>query len=254
MNRKALAIDANLERVLARFFYLREEKGPRLQKTLTQLFERGEILSDMEKWGPRQFHEALMDVGRDFCKARSTDCPSCPLFGPCQGSKLADAMEIPFISAKEKVQSSAPVDLTLLRIVVRRGGSLLGYVKGPNQWLSGQIEVPTLVLSCDDSHFKQYPRYRGREFAFGKRFAPDQNWHYQIPRSQSDLGDFKKRISNLRTRYRQGVPLFQFERRTPLLQCHCKNSQASFLQLEKRFLNHFGHLLEVPVLGRAKTS
>ena len=163
MNRKALAIDANLERVLARFFYLREEKGPRLQKTLTQLFERGEILSDMEKWGPRQFHEALMDVGRDFCKARSTDCPSCPLFDPCQGSKLADAMEIPFISAKEKVQSSAPVDLTLLRIVVRRGESLLGYVKGEHQWLSGQIEVPTLVLSCDDSHFKQYPRYHGRE-------------------------------------------------------------------------------------------
>ena len=236
MNRKALAIDANVERVLARFFCLRAEKGPHLQKMLIQLFEEGEILADMEKWGPRQLHEALMDVGRHFCKAKSVDCPSCPLRQSCRGSKLADPLAIPFISVKEKTQSSTPADLTLLRVVVRRGKNLLGYVKGEHQWLSGQVEVPSLVLSCDDSHFKQYPLYRGKEL-------PVLN---DLPQIKTGITKYrihnfiwetsKKEFQTLAPPYCQGVPLFQLERRTPLCQCHCKNFEVSFFSSKRGLL------------------
>ena len=71
-----------------------------------------------------------MDVGRHFCKARSADCPPCPLRASCRARREStDPREIPLMPTREKTTSDL-LDLTLLRVVVRRGGSLLGYVKG----------------------------------------------------------------------------------------------------------------------------
>ncbi len=162
-NQRALAVDANIERVLARIFGLREEKGAKLQKKITRLFEEKKILKDLEAWGPRNLNEALMDLGRTFCQARKADCLICPVRENCQTFlKALDPLEIPFVSPKKQSKKQRNIDLTLLRVVVKRGNKILGYVKGKDEWLSGQIEIPTLILHSADSSLRQYPYYLGK--------------------------------------------------------------------------------------------
>ncbi len=197
---RALAIDANVERVLSRVYGLAQEKGPRLHKEINQLFAQNKILANMEQWGPRQLHEALMDVGRHFCRAKSVNCTDCPLRKDCRARKeMANPLELPRVSAGMRAQPSAALELTLLRVVVCRGEGVLGYVKNDGQWLSGQIEVPTLILSSADASLEQYPRYRGR--------VP--SWWQDLP--QIKTGITKYRIRNLiwqtsRKRFREFWP------------------------------------------------
>ena len=52
-------------------------------------------------------------------------------------------------------------ELDLLRILVCRGGSFLGEVRGEGSWLSNQVEVPTFVMKSEDASLDQYPKLRG---------------------------------------------------------------------------------------------
>ncbi len=159
-DQKALALDANLVRVLSRLYALKEQKGPKLLKLLQDKFEKGEILSEMDQLSPRFLTEALMDLGREFCQARRALCEECPLKENClaqlEGKPLAYPVED---QSKEKEKS---FDLKLLRIVVEKGEKVLAYHKNEKEWLSGQWELPTFILETQDKTLKQYPKFEGR--------------------------------------------------------------------------------------------
>lgn len=156
MNRPAIAVDANIERVLSRVFMINEEKGPRLQKLLYQKFEEGEFDSLNKGIDPRDLNEALMDIGRVYCQARKADCFLCPLSEECLVyKKKKNALNYPVVSEKKKKKES--YDLKLLRVVIRSGDKIYGYVKDDSEWLSGQIEIPTFTLVTGDKGLKQYP-------------------------------------------------------------------------------------------------
>ena len=82
-DQRALAIDANLERVLSRFYGISVEKGPKLQKELKKLFDQGQIFQNIEKFSWRELNESLMDLGRVYCQANRTHCSLCPLSEDC---------------------------------------------------------------------------------------------------------------------------------------------------------------------------
>jgi len=86
-NQKALCVDANLERVLARFYGVKVHKGTKLQKEMYRLFESGKISTEISELGSRVYNEALMDLGRSICKARSASCEICPLAKNCVALK-----------------------------------------------------------------------------------------------------------------------------------------------------------------------
>jgi A/G-specific adenine glycosylase len=153
-DRPALAVDANLERVLARIYGVKAEKGPKLQKEIQGLYESGEIFPDLEKLGPRTLNEALMDLGRVYCQARKADCDLCPLRSNCQAFKSGKPLEYPVVKDKKKESH----ELELLRVVVLKGDKVLSYQKSEKEWLSGQWELPTFVLSTSDQVLKQYPK------------------------------------------------------------------------------------------------
>lgn len=153
-NKPALALDANLERVISRLYAVKEEKGPKLQKKIQQLFEDGFIFPHLDKSGPRAVNEALMDMGRVYCQANKTDCLLCPLSRNCQAYLLDEIDKYPLV--KKKVKESH--DLELIRFVVKKGKKVLAYQKTKTEWLSGQLEVPTYVLNSSDSKLKQYPK------------------------------------------------------------------------------------------------
>ncbi|MCO4792554.1 MAG: A/G-specific adenine glycosylase [Bacteriovoracaceae bacterium] len=152
-NKRALAVDANLERVLARIYGIKIEKGPKLHKEIHKRFEDGKILKDLEELGPRNINEALMDLGRTWCQARKSECDLCPLSRNCVAYKSSEPLAFPIIS--KKTQES--FDLELVRIVVTKGKKVLSYQKHEKEWLSGQWELPTFVLSTTDQGLRQYP-------------------------------------------------------------------------------------------------
>jgi A/G-specific adenine glycosylase len=154
---RALAIDANIERVLARIYGYKEEKGPKLQKALRKDFESKKLLPMMDRVGARKLNEALMDLGRVYCQAKKVDCLICPVAKNCKSlSAPIDPLSIPKI--KDKPKKSGPIELKLLRVVVRHRGKVIGYRKTSGEWLEGQVELPTFVIECSDKSLKQYPR------------------------------------------------------------------------------------------------
>lgn len=156
MDKRALAVDANLERVIARVFNIRAEKGLKLQKEIQQKFLDKKIFN--EKVSFRELNEALMDLGRTYCQARKATCELCPLKKDCEAFKLGEPLKLPVSTAE--VKKAAEHELHLLRVYVMKKGKLLVYKKNADEWLSGQYEVPTFVLKSTDESIKQYPEIK----------------------------------------------------------------------------------------------
>lgn len=157
-NKPALALDANLERVIGRLYVLKEEKGIKLQNKIQELFEAGFIFPHLEKTGPRLVNEALMDLGRVYCQANKTNCLLCPLSDNCQAYQLNSVEDYPVI--KEKKRES--FDLDVVRFVVKKGHKVLAYKKSKKEWLTGQVELPTFVIKTNDPKLKQYPKLKNK--------------------------------------------------------------------------------------------
>lgn len=150
MDKRGLAIDANLERVISRLFGIKIDKGPRLQKEISKLFSDKKIFN--EKVSFRALNEALMDLGRTFCQARKATCDLCPMKKECRSAGIKIAH-----SEKPKVVEH---ELHLLRVFVVKNGKLMVYKKDQSEWLAGQFEVPTFMLQTTDKKLKQYPELK----------------------------------------------------------------------------------------------
>lgn len=152
MDKRALAVDANLERVIARLFGIKTEKGLKLQKEIQQLFIDKKIFN--EKVSFRKLNEALMDLGRTYCQARKASCELCPLKKDCSSFKTGKPLLLPAGTSAKKAQEH---EVQLLRVYVMKGEKLLVYQKNEDEWLSGQFEVPTFILKTTDKKLQQYP-------------------------------------------------------------------------------------------------
>lgn len=157
MDRPALAVDANLERVIARLFGLKTEKGLKLQKEIQKLFMEGKLLK--AKVSYRALNEALMDLGRTYCQARKATCELCPLKKDCVAFSEGAPLNYPATSGLV-VKKAVEHELHLLRVFVIKKDKVLAYQKAKSEWLSGQYEVPTFILSTTDKTLKQYPHIK----------------------------------------------------------------------------------------------
>lgn len=158
MDKRALAVDANLERVIARLHGIKTAKGPKLQKEISELFLANKIFTGKHSW--RALNEALMDLGRTFCQARKATCELCPLNKNCEAYRLGEPLKYPAESAEKK--KTQEHELTLLRAYIVKKGKLLVYEKQEGEWLSGQFEVPTFVIESSDVKLTQYGKIKGK--------------------------------------------------------------------------------------------
>lgn len=152
-NKRALAVDANLERVIARLYAIQTIKGPKLQKEIYKSFNDLEVLPEIKDGNARVINEALMDLGRVICQARKADCVICPVKQSCLSFEKKLVSTIPVLDKKK----TEKFDLDLLRVVVENRGRVLGYVKSEKEWLRGQVEIPTFVMASQDKKLSQYP-------------------------------------------------------------------------------------------------
>jgi len=89
------AVDGNVRRILSRVFAIRKPVGdPGEQKKLREL---AAIL--VPAGHPGDFNQALMDLGATICRAKTPNCPDCPVASLCR-ARLLDLQGILPITRK----------------------------------------------------------------------------------------------------------------------------------------------------------
>lgn len=93
--RRAVVVDANVERVVARLFALAEPL-PAARKAIRA---RTDSITPERRAG--DFAQAMMDLGATVCTARDPRCLLCPLAGHCAGRAEGDPARYPVKAAKK---------------------------------------------------------------------------------------------------------------------------------------------------------
>ena len=92
--RHAAAVDANVERIVARLFAVAEPL-PAARREIAGLAAR---LVPKDRAG--DFTQAMMELGQRVCTPRSPDCPSCPLASHCAAWRAGTPAAFPVKAAK----------------------------------------------------------------------------------------------------------------------------------------------------------
>ncbi|NIR99323.1 MAG: A/G-specific adenine glycosylase, partial [Gammaproteobacteria bacterium] len=92
---RAVVVDANVERVVARLFAI-EEPLPSSRKTVRA---KADDITPQERSG--DFAQGLMDLGAGICTARDARCLLCPLRELCRGQASGDPLRLPKRSPKK---------------------------------------------------------------------------------------------------------------------------------------------------------
>jgi A/G-specific adenine glycosylase len=92
--RRAVVVDSNVERVVARLFAVQAEL-PAAREEIYRL--AGSITPDADAG---DFAQAMMDLGATICTPRSPDCGRCPLALQCEARASGEAQAYPRKAAK----------------------------------------------------------------------------------------------------------------------------------------------------------
>jgi len=141
-DRPAAILEANSERVLARWLAWPEE----LRKTASKnrLWEAAERL--VPEQGAGRFNQALMDLGATVCLPKAPRCLACPVASECQARRLGLQEAIP-----KRVPRKSPLDVEeLAALAVREDGRFLTVRRGPDGLWAGFWEFPTLHVAGAD--------------------------------------------------------------------------------------------------------
>ncbi len=96
---RAVVVDANVERVVARLFVI-DEPLPGARKAIR---EKADAITPEERAG--DFAQAMMDLGATICTSRDAKCLLCPLQAICGGRASGDPLRLP-VKAKKKPKPS----------------------------------------------------------------------------------------------------------------------------------------------------
>lgn len=130
---KAAAVDANAERVLARYFAVREP----LREAKPRLRALAESILPERRAG--DFAQALMDLGSAICTVKRPTCLNCPWFDDCEARKLGLQETLPVRNEKP----ARPLKRGAAFVARDRTGAVL-LVKRPEKGLLGGMQQPPL--------------------------------------------------------------------------------------------------------------
>lgn len=92
---RAVVVDANVERVVARLFAI-DEPLPGARKAIRA---NADTITPHQRAG--DFAQAMMDLGSSICTARDPKCLLCPLAAECEGRKAGDPFRLPVKGPKK---------------------------------------------------------------------------------------------------------------------------------------------------------
>lgn len=149
-DRPAAVVDANVARVLARWFDVREP----IDATAGRRALRDHALALQPGQGAGEFNSALMELGALICKPRKPVCPECPVRGEC-GAGDPEALPV-------KRPRAVVTDVRERRVFVSDGASL-HLARSEGRW-RGMWILPEADVPGEPVHVETYPitRYRVR--------------------------------------------------------------------------------------------
>jgi len=134
--RRAVVVDGNVERVMARLFTV-ETPLPKARPELRALANA--LTPEPTDYDPGDWAQALMDMGSRICRPRSPLCGECPLSGDCQAWTSGTPEAWPKKLAKTAKPRREGVVWALFD-----GEGRIGLVKRPDKGLlGGMLGLPT---------------------------------------------------------------------------------------------------------------
>jgi A/G-specific adenine glycosylase len=92
--KRAVAVEANVERIVARLFAV-EESLPAARARIRELADKL-----VPETGAGDFTQAMMDLGQTVCTPRTPDCARCPLTAYCLAFQAGEPARFPLKAAK----------------------------------------------------------------------------------------------------------------------------------------------------------
>lgn len=132
-DRPAVAVDGNIERVVARLFAL-EKPLPGAKPEIRNL-----AASLVPAHRPGDYTQAMMDLGAGICSPRSPSCMLCPVTAHCEAARLGIAERLPLKAPKK----TRPNRYGAAFLAIRKDGAVLLRQRPPKGLLGGMLEVPS---------------------------------------------------------------------------------------------------------------
>ena len=132
-DRRATAVDGNVERVVARLFAVREP----LPGAKSEIKRLATTLTPARR--PGDFTQGMMDLGATICAPRTPSCTRCPLSGSCLAARQGIAASLPVKAPKK----DRPLRRGTAFVAIRGDGAVLLRRRPPKGLLGGMLEVPS---------------------------------------------------------------------------------------------------------------
>jgi len=138
-DRRAVAIDGNIERVVARLFAV--ETPLPAGKAAIRLHAAGLVPDER----PGDFTQAMMDLGATICTPKNPACVLCPWDASCVARRRGDAETFPRKTPKAEGRMRFGASF----VVIRADGAVLLRNRPDKGLLGGMAEVPSTAWTHD---------------------------------------------------------------------------------------------------------